>query len=458
MLPLRTIGFLIGFFGLSAVSLVVPILGVVNYILVYQIFPEHAWWHLPIASLGIRYSMTAAVCMMFGMVLTASRMPPVRPALSFWDMATLCLVAVVGVSELTGLGPTLASGPLVDKFVKMILFVFCVTRIATTRRNFTLIMWALVVGCTYIGYDAWTAPRGAFAHGRLDGVGGPDFRHASGLAAHMAMFLPVIAVAFMTSKSWLLRLVTVIGGALSVNTIILCRTRSAFVGLACGAIAGMFLVPKKKRTKTYLAMAFGTLCAFALTDPAYWERMYTLRNKQTIEQDAAAMFRIRIWKSAMEIIDDHPWGIGIGNFAPVLAEVNPALGRRAAHNTFILCWTELGTQGIVLFVFIVGAALVQTRQCYWRAESTFDPTWTRYVSFGLFISIIVCIGTQMFTERLYTEAFWWVLALPGCLKRVVIREASIRENQWERVNHVDEESWAERNPLLPAGHARGAFA
>ena len=117
---------------------------------------------------------------------------------------------------------------------------------------------------------------------------------------------------------------------------------------------------------------------------------------------------------------------GRDRFASVrLDEVNYELGQRAAHNSFILCWAELGIQGFALFILLVTASIVQTWQCYRRAEYTDDPAWTRYMAYGLFLSLIVSLSTQMFTERLYTESRWWLLALPGCLKRVVMRSQNM---------------------------------
>jgi len=456
MLPWRSIGFLVYFFGMSAASLVMPILGVANYMLIYQIFPEHTWWHIPLQPLAIRYSMTAAVFMIAGMLLTLPRMRLVRPTVSLWDLCALGLVFVVVLSEFVGLGPGRASSELVEKFVKMMVFIFCMTRITTSRTNYTIIVWALVLGSIYIGYDAWTAPKSAFARGRLDHVGGPDFRHSSGLAAHMSMMLPLIGVTLMSNRRYLLKAVAGISAILTFNTIVLCRTRSAFVGLICGTFVGAMLLPKRARLKTVTALVFALIGANYLTDVHYWERMSTLKNKETISHDPAAMYRLQIWHDAMEIIRDNPLGIGVGNFVPTIAKKNPNLGRRAAHNTFILCWTELGYQGFALFLTLWATAFLQAWYCYRRAEQTENPVWTRYMAYGLLVSMVVCASTQMFTERLYTEAFWWILALPGCLKRIVIRESA----QLQQAAKVPTEPDLIYEPgfSTTGGLARGAFA
>jgi O-antigen ligase len=457
MVPLKSIVFLMTFFGMSAGSLLVPVIGVANYMLIYQISPQHTWWHIHIAHLGIRYSLTAALCMMFGLLINMPRMRAVRPILSLWDLAMIGLVLTVVFSEITGLPASYMSAGLIDKFVKMMIFIFCLTRITTDRRNFEVVLWVLVIGSLYIGYDAWTAPRGSFSHGRLEFVGGPDFRHSSGLSAHMSAMLPLIGVAVLACKSWKFRIVGLLAGALTVNTIILCRTRSAFVGLACGAVVAVLIAPKHRRLKTYGAIGLAALCANLLTDNAFWDRMATLNDRQTLLQEDSSRGRLEIWVAAGKLISEYPLGVGVGNFEPTMARHYPELGRRAAHNTFVLCWTELGLQGLTLFLFIVGASIIQAWQCLRRADQTHDPTWTRNMAYGLMLSLAISIGTQMFTERLYTEAYWWVLALPGCLKRVVILESATRRIPLEQGSSANVSSWSENNPLLAGGVAPGTL-
>lgn len=458
MLPLKSIAFLIYFFGISAASLVMPILGIVNYMMIYQVYPEHAWWHIPLEPLGIRYSMTAAVCMMLGMLVTLPRLPACRPALNLWDLSALGMAMVVVTSEFTGLGPSDESAPLLDKFFKMVLFIFCMTRIVISRRHFSFVVWTFVLGSLYIGYDAWTAPPSAFAMGRLEKIGGPDFRQTSGLAAHMSMMLPIIGVAFMTCRSWLLKPIVLISGALTINTIVLSRTRSAFVGLLCGVVAVVLLAPKGRRLKTYAATSAVALCSWFLIDQPYWDRMATLKSQKTIQQDDAASARLQIWEDGWRMIRQYPLGVGVGNFIPTIARMDRELGRRAPHNSFLLCWAELGIQGIVLFTALLGTSLVQAWQCHRRAHQSTDPAWTRYMAYGLMVSLVISAGTQFFTDRFYTEAFWWLMALPGCLKRVVIREAAEGRVPLNDGRSADIGAWWNDNPLAVGRSARGALA
>ena len=59
MWPLRSIAYFIFFWVTCAASLINPIWGVVNYILVYQANPTVTWWGKPITDLGLRFSLIA---------------------------------------------------------------------------------------------------------------------------------------------------------------------------------------------------------------------------------------------------------------------------------------------------------------------------------------------------------------------------------------------------------------
>ena len=83
-----------------------------------------------------------------------------------------------------------------EKFWKLQVFVLVLTRLATSRRNLRLAIWSIVLGCLYLGYDAFTAPRWRFALGRLEAFGGPDIATSSGASAHLAAMLPIVGLAF----------------------------------------------------------------------------------------------------------------------------------------------------------------------------------------------------------------------------------------------------------------------
>ncbi|MCK4658879.1 MAG: O-antigen ligase family protein [Phycisphaerae bacterium] len=434
MWPLRTMSFFVLFVLMCALSLVCPLVGIVNYLMIYQINPTTSWWGKPLVTLGIRFSMLAAVCLMVGMVLNWTRMPRVRPLICTWQALLILLVVIAVISRVIGLEVTDWPTELtLEKFAKMAIFVLCLTHVVSDMKSFLVLFWTLVAGSLMLGYDAYTAPQWQFMQGRLDDVGGPDFQASSGLAAHMAAMLPLIGVAAMTAKKWRWRIFALVAGAFSVNAIILCRTRSAFIAIIVAAIAAVLLAPRARRFRVYIAIGIAAVASFSLTDRYFWERMDTLQDEEYMAQDVAVSMRKQVWAAAMVMIADQPQGVGCGNFARVIGRYDHEVRYRGSHNTFILCCAELGIHGFVVFAMLIGASFVQLYRCRALAMQSRDPPRSMLFVYGMVLSIIVYCTAGVFTERFYVESFWWVLALPTCYYRAIHRETELRIEKIENV-------------------------
>jgi len=425
MWPLRTLSFSALFMGLCALSLVYPIVGAVNYIMIYQVDPSTSWWGKPLAELGVRFSMTAALFLALGMMANWKRLPQLRPLICTWQALLILLVVSAIVSRVIGVS---VNDPrpniILDKFIKLSVFALCLTHLGSTRRNFNIILWALVFGSLIIGYDAFNAPLDQFSSGRLDDVGGPDFRASSGLAAHMVAMLPLIGVAVLTARNWLWRIAALVSGAFTVNAVILCRTRGAFVAFLVGGAVAALMAPRRRRVRVYVAILIAVVASNALTDKHFWSRMNTLRNDEYMAQDTAATLRKRVWAAAFTMVADYPQGVGCGVFPRVIAWYDVTIDNRDPHNTFIRCCTELGIHGAFIFFLLILTAFLQLHNCRRLAGQTRDPRATSLATYGIGLSMIMYLTAGMFTDRFYVESLWWVLAMPTCLQRAVRREVA----------------------------------
>ncbi len=439
--PLKTCLFFVAFVCACGLSLVFPIVGIVNYMLVYQLHPGKMWWGQPLDDLGIRYSMTAAMCLVLGMLLSGGRVPKSKTLLGSWLLLVLFFTGIVLWSFALNPGNTDYGAILADKMVKMAIFLICLVRMGSVRGNFKVLLWTFVAGTIVIGYDALGAPQDDFADGRLNFVGGPDFRESSGLAVHMAAMVPLIGVVFMVTKPKQWRAVAALSGILAVNTIVLCRTRSAFVGLLAGGAIALMMVPRGWRLKTYSAIIVGCIGAFSLADQHFWDRMTTIMRPDDYASDGAIQSRIELWTVAREMFLDHPFGVGVGRFKDYAHLYNTGdylyafeEPGRVAHNSYLLCITELGIHGFAVFVLIICIVLLKLRRCFQLAIESEDPHTSRLLAYGCFLSVIIYLTSAAFTDRLYTESFWWVLALPVCLERALATEAIEQEELEPELN------------------------
>ncbi len=451
MWPLRTILFFGVFWTACFLALANPIWGMLSYLVVYQTDPTSTWWGTPLTDIGIRFSFLAAGFTALGMITARRKVPEVRPVFSWWEWGVVglfligCMTALLGI----GFGPTARWE--FEKFWKVLLFTLMLARLASTRRNLHMILWTLVVGSLYLGYDAYTAPTSAFVLGRLERIGGPDFSTTSGAAAHLSAMLPIIGAMFLIVRKWKWKLLAAVSGAFSVNAIIMCRTRSAFIGLVCGILTAFMLAPRVKRYRIHALLISGCALTFALTDDNFWLRMGTMTDQAALDTDLATISRKEIWEASWRILADHPLGIGVGNFTQIIGDYDRRHYRRSTHNSLIVCFVELGVQGGIVFLMIVGGSAVMLHRASRLAPLCEKPFETKMLSYGLLISLVTYCVTALGTQRFYCESFWWVLAFPLCLYRGVRREVEARTTVPASLEEQPDSPEAAETPRLAYG-------
>ena len=428
MWPLKSIACFIGFWVLCILSLINPIIGVVNYMLIYQINPNNTWWGTPLKEMGIRFSLLAAVFTIVGLITGRKYVPRIIPQISFWEVCLFALVIIGAINLVTGVVHTSVSYVAFEKFWKTILFVLILGRLATTRKNLRMVIWSLVIGSLYLGHAAYNAPPSSFLLGRLDKIGGPDFSTTSGAAAHLAAMLPIVGAAFLIAHKWRWKIVAALSGALTMNAIILCRTRSAFIGMLCGALAALLLAPRVRRYRIQILIVLGVIASINLCDNYFWDRMASLVDRQAMKTDPATKVRVDVWKASFQILADYPLGIGPGNFTRVIGQYAPRHHQRATHNSLIVCFVEYGIQGGVVFLLMIISSIWMLYRSTRLATGTDIPYETTVLSYAFFISLVTYFVTGLGTERFYCESYWWIIALPLCLYRTVAGEVFARKS------------------------------
>lgn len=428
MWPIKTCIFFAGFISSCGLSLLFPIIGIITYMMIYQLNPDDTWWGKPLEDMDVRLSLTAAVCMILGMLISSARVPKSRQVVGDWLFLLSTFTIIVLSSLWVGTGTTEYGDMLADKMVKMTIFLFCMVRMAGTTRNFRLVLWSFAIGTLYIGYEAYNASASDFADGRLNFIGGPDFRESSGLAVHMAAMLPLLGILFLSVKRWRWKALLVIAGILAVNTIVQCRTRSAFVGLIVGSIFAILLLPRRHRLKVSVSLIAAMIGMYSLADEHFWNRMQTIVGHETYAEEGAIQARIELWGAGWRMFLDHPFGVGIGQFKQAVENYNTgaelyafSIPRRVTHNSYLLCMTELGIQGITVLFALFVLTFWKLRQCWHWSRTEGDSSPIKLYAYGCFVSIVIYSVAAAFTDRLYTESFWWVLALPTCLERAAAR-------------------------------------
>lgn len=403
-------------------ALLNPVVGVLLYILVYHVNPETQWWGASFH--GMRTSFIVALATGLGILLRQTRSENTGRQMSTPIVLAIVLFLLASMSITWGYGFSPRGAYQIEKFFKVIIFVLMLVRCIRHPSDYHLALLAWICGVGYLGYQSWGSV-GTMTGGRLSGgLGGPDFAESSGLSVHLVASLPLIGVMMFQMRRWWWKLAFAFIGALTVNTIILTRTRNAVMGIVAMGFMAVWWLPKGYRWRGILGMVIGTLMALQLTDSGWWDRMQTIAH---YEEDSSAADRIVFWKASLSMVADNPLGIGVGNFHHVIQEYIPDLDiTRSAHNTYITCMSELGVLGLVIFLTVIFTSLSRLAKIQRLAvreninltipigawPTRFHLAW---YAMGLRCAIVGYCVCGFFTTRLWTEGFWMLIGLATAL-------------------------------------------
>ncbi len=413
-----------GLFGVCCLlTLAEPFAGIVAYVVHYHTGPETTYWGRPLAAAGVRYSFTISALLAAGTLLNLKRLPYGRllnrqEALLLAFIAWLLLLGLLMPMQAASFrGVALAQTVPTDKIPKLAVFLLAMTHVVVTPRRFNQLTWLLVACAFYLGYEAYTAPRSWFFKGRLGGVGGPDFSESNMLGAHMVVLLPIVGIRLLRS-GWKAKVPCFIAAGLGANTIVLTRSRGAFLGTGVMLIAALALAPKGGRKLVWPLVILGALGALTLVDAGFMERMGTL-DAEGRAADASAQSRLRFWGAGLRMAVAEPLGVGPGNFHARVGDYLPGDEGRDAHNAYVRCVAELGWIGLALFVGLIANAFATLDQV--RRAATARPGLEEYAwhGFALQVGLLGYLVCSVFATTLYIEMMWWILLLPAALERVV---------------------------------------
>jgi len=423
-MPLRTIFYLTALIlGCSASIFYTPLIGVLTYIVAYNIAPTNQWWGSPLQSLGIEYGKLVAASILFGMLIHRDKLR-YKKLIHKQEFLLMLFVILVWLSHFLGLPEGSLTNRNAIKMTKVLIFLLMFSHIVTDLKRYESVIWTMILVGIYLGYAAYTAPESAFFHGRLNiGVGGPDFNETNFLGAHFAMLLPFIGVMFLKG-TWKSKLICFLAAVFIINGIILTRSRGVFLGCTMGfltALAFVIKYMKGKRFKIITWAMIGVIGVLTLTDPGFWQRMTTLKKENPEQLDISAKGRVWAWKAALKMVKNYPLGIGEGNFKQYVGMFDERIPGKDTHNTYLRCLAELGIVGFLILLILILNALLTLKKI-WKISVYNQFLNYQWHIFALTISLVIFFTCGFFITETYIEEFYWLLIFPVTLERCIESE------------------------------------
>jgi O-antigen ligase len=343
------------------------------------------------------------------------------------EILLLCFLATIWLSIPLGFGFNELDSN-VEKMTKLTLIILISTHVITDRAKYEIFIIFIILTNLYLGYTVSTSSGAVFVDGRYDsGIGGTDFNEGNFLATHFAAFLPFAGLLFL-SKDLKWKVVLLISGVLSVNAMIMVRSRGSLIALLVGGIAAILLSPKTLRSKMLAGLLIAGIGAFSLTDAFFWERMSNITD-ETEEMDSSSKGRLEAWSAAIAMFNDNPLGIGEGNFKRYVGQYNPDIPGKDTHNLYLRCLSELGIQGLFILTLLIANSFMTLRKI--EKESIGSPveSFFQLHTFALRVSLIIYLIASFFLTTLYIEEFYWLLLMPVLLRRCLENSEEDSGNQ-----------------------------
>ena len=299
-----------------------------------------------------------------------------------------------------------------------------------TKLHYKMFVWIQVWGNFLFG---WQSHGAKLTGGRLEGIGGAETKTSNGLANHMIMVLPFFNNMFFYGNKWE-KIAVVLAAPWVLNAIVLCNSRGAFLGLLTLVIMAFVRAPKKNRKKMLVGMMLGGILFAYLADDRFWERMDTLN--QGTEKSSG---RVETWTGALELIKDHPLGVGGEGFVYLSPVYIPEIvaahhgASRSVHNSYLKVATNYGIQGFTLYFLFIFGTLRQLRHMRNRT-GTANDLFYHTESTAVEIAIWGFLVAATFGARPYFETLFWYCAVASALSNVQQSEIKDMANLEERAS------------------------
>ena len=427
MFSIKPLAFISIFLTCTVGAVFLPHFGIYGYLADYCIGTSKQWWEAPFSGLGIRYSFTLALATIGGFVLQRHKLRFGFSIITIHEVFCLFFLLIMWMSYLSGDGTmdryTTVDHPTV-KFTKVVLFVLLMTHIITDREKLSGLFWVFLLCALALGLKSWELPKRAYVSGRLEGVGGADFAEANFFASFMAAMLPLIGVQLLRSKNWGLRILCIISAAFTANAVVLCRSRGALVGILMGGMSAVVMAPKRFRKKIAIGLILGAMGGLYITDQQFLERISTIIVSEGQERDESAGSRLRLWAAGMQMVYDHPFGIGVGNWYQTIGSYIPEYAGKDSHNTYVKCIAEMGILGFLVFAFVIFFSLIEIRRLNRYADYLPSDIQNdlKLFAFGILLTLVIILTCGLTITMIYTETIWILLMLPVCLRRTLENE------------------------------------
>lgn len=302
---------------------------------------------------------------------------------SFGPALTLFLLAVWNVTSLRRLGITAAV---------LVVSILALAAQGIAAYHFGYMQDKLLL---HQGEDSPPADNGSETKAsdlvRVRGLG--QVSDPNDLALVLVATLPFLGLAWKERRAFRNIVVVGVPGALIVYGVYLTRSRGGMLGVL--AVLFATLVQRVSRTKALLATAAMAAVLVAANFTG---------GRAISTSDDSAEGRVEAWSEGLDMLRSNPvLGVGFRNFT----EHNSL----TAHNSFVLCFAELGVVGYFFWMGLLVVAILQIQEVRRSVEHGFEADRLRQHAQLLNVAFSGVLVTAFFLSRTYNPVLYLFVGL-----------------------------------------------
>jgi len=336
-----------------------------------------------------------------------------------WIWPLLAWIAAATMAMIVSPDKRAALGIWKAYFIEPILFFIVFINTIKTKKDLKLIFWAMGVSAFFVSvlaiyqkFTGWGIPNPLWQAASTRRVTS-FFGYPNAIGLYLG---PIIVLFFGFSVTGLkkylkgslvfqfLCFLVIISALLS---IIWSRSEGAWLGALVGIIFIGFILSKKSRVITMIAVAI--LLIVTLSHPQI--KTYILR--EATFQGVSGKIRLEMWQETVEMLCDHLiFGAGLSGYQKIFSPYHKARHIEVylyPHNIFLNFYSELGLTGLIIFFWIV----IKFFKAGLHTIKTFHLTsYTSHLAIAL-MAAMICLLIHGFFDVPYFKndlsVFFWLL-------------------------------------------------
>jgi len=256
----------------------------------------------------------------------------------------------------------------------------------------------------------------AYDEARIRAIG--IFSDPNDLALALLIMIPFLFYKITRGGNPFVRVFMAISAIMIVYAIFLTESRGGILSLGL-----LFFFMLCKRYGRVVGIVGGILLAAAIfiLGPA--------RMGEMSPDEASIYGRVEAWSLGLDLFKSNPlFGVGAGRFME--------FHFRTAHNSFLLCASELGLFGLFPWVMLILISMKNSFYVATQKEVDLGAGMKLYAE-SIFFGIAAFISAAFFLSRTYNELLYILVALSVCVTSILLREADQAEGTFQLIEKRD---------------------